>query len=118
MPKKCVCQNPTYLDKAALQSDVSAVGAEQESFQDTVLRMPCNIVTVGGVETYKGRQLLPHISHVVETPYRTGVVATQRLVVAGGIYDTSVLNIESVRPMRQPGQRPVLELYCKEAAAT
>ncbi len=114
---KCVCQNPVYLDKAALQSDVSTDGAEQELFQDAVSSLPCNVVTVGGVETYKGRQLVPHISHVVETPYRVGVKSTQRLILKGGIYDGSILNIESVRPMRQPGTRPILELYCKELEA-
>ena len=113
MPKKCECVNPRYFDKASLQSDTSADGAELESFTNTAT-MPCNIVTVGGVETYKGRQLKPTISHVVETPYRTGVVATQRLVPTVGIYKGRTLNIESVRPMRTDGQRPVLELYCKE----
>ena len=113
MPK-CVCANPRYFDKASLQSDTSADGAELESFTVAVGSMPCNIVTVGGVETYKGRQLKPTISHVVETPYRTGVVATQRVIPSVGIYKDRILNIESVRPMRTDGQRPVLELYCKE----
>jgi len=111
---KCVCIAPVFLDRVNVQSDSSNAGDNDPSYTTTIEGMPCTIRTVNGDETYKGRQLSAHLTHVLETPYRTGLTPTMRLSVAGGIYNAQILNIESVRPVRKPNGLPFLELYCKE----
>lgn len=113
MPNTC-CANPIFNDRVNIQTDTSVPSSQTESFATSTPGIPCNVVTVSGDETYRGRQLEAHLTHVVEMRFRSGITPMMRLVVAGGIYNGAVLNIQSVRPVRKPGKMPLLELYCRE----
>lgn len=115
MPNQC-CYNPAFNDRVNIEDDVATGDNNAEVFGDSVTGIPCTIVTVSGDETYRGRQLEPHISHVVEMRFRSGISAAMRLVAAGGIYNGRTLNIVSVRPVRRSNV-PYLELYCRELAS-
>lgn len=110
----CVCLNPTFPDRVNIQADGATDDNPAQAFATSVASVPCKVVTVSGDETYRGRQLEGHLTHVVEMRFRSGLLPDMRLVVAGGIYNGSTLNIQSVRPVRKPGSMPLLELYCRE----
>ena len=117
MPKcsaKCDYAIPIYRDRANLMADTSTDDNPAELFTISVGSMPCTILTMGGNETYRGQQLAALISHIVETPWRTGVTADMRLEVVGGIYDGRILNIENVQPIRKGNSMPTLTLHCRE----
>lgn len=120
MPRACDCSAPVFPDRATIQQKSEAAGNPIEDFSGTPFKsgMPCNITTVTGEETYRGRQLEAHISHVVEMRWFDGVLPTMRLSVTGGIYKDRVLNIRYVKPVRKPGKMPMQWLYCEELAAT
>ena len=113
MPK-CAYANPTYRDRAKLMADTSTDDNPAELFTVSVPGMACNIMTMGGGETYRGQQLEATITHIVETPYRSGIKADMRLEVVGGIYDGRVFNISLVQPYRKPNVMPYIALHCKE----
>jgi len=113
MPK-CEYVIPMYRDRVKLMADTSTDDNPAELFTLLVGSVPCTILTMGGNETYRGQQLAALISHIVETPWRTGVTADMRLEVAGGIYDGRILNIENVQPIRKGNGLPSLVLHCRE----
>ena len=113
MPKCCFV-NPTFNDRLDLYSDTSTDDNPAEVFTISTTGMPGHIRTINGDETYRGQQLEAHLTHVVETPWRSSITADMRMTVVGGIYNGQVLNIEAVRPKRKPNCPPFIELYCKE----
>lgn len=115
MPNQC-CYNPAFNDRVIIQADGSTDDNPAQEFGNSAASIPCTIVTVSGDETYRGRQLEAHLTHVVEMRFRTGIIPEMRLVVAGGIYSGDTLNIVSARPVRRSNV-PYLELYCRELAS-
>lgn len=118
MPKCCIA--PVYSDRATIQRNSALAGDPAEDFTGSALatRIPCNVRTISGDETYRGRQLEAHVTHVVDMRYRSGIQPTMRLRIDTGIYKDRVLNITNIRPVRKPGEIPTLELYCRELADT
>jgi len=112
MPK--TCSAPTYPFRAKLQTDTATDDNPAESFANTVVNMPVDIVAISGQETFRGRTLESNVDYVVTTPYRKGVDPKQRIVPTTGIFKDKTLNIEHVHPIQKPGTRPTLELYCTE----
>ncbi len=117
MPKKC-CNQVVLRDRCDIQQDSSTTTDVNENFAGAAYaaNIHCEIKTVGGDETYRGRQLQAGISHVVEMRYRAGVTAKMRLLIRTGIYKDRILNIKVPRPIQKPGTPPMLELYCEELA--
>lgn len=109
---------PNFRDLVNVQQDSSAAGNPVPDYSGSALYsdVACDITTVAGDETYRGRQLEAHVSHVVLMQYMPSVTPKMRLLVTGGILSGSVLNIVSVRPKDYDGRAPKLELYCKELA--
>ena len=108
-----------FIDRVDIQRDSSAAGSAVPDYSGTVWRasVPCKITSISGSETWRGRQLEGHRSHVVEMHYFEGVNDTMRLVVKSGMYRDCVLNVANVRPLeRDGGKVRLLELYCVELA--
>lgn len=119
MPSQKCCQ-PTYFpDRADIQQDSKAAGAALPDYTgpEFKLGIPGSLVTVSGDETYRGRQLEAHLTHVYECRWFNGVTATMRLKMTTGIYKDRILNIRAVKPVRKQGTPPMQWLYCEEEAA-
>ena len=107
-----------YRDMVNIQKDASAEGQLDPSYTATLYaKVPCKVVIVSGDETYRGRQLEPHLSHVVELFYMNGIKPDMRLKVIGGTTVGSTLNIAYVKVLDHDGRKKKLELYCRELVA-
>lgn len=118
MPNKCECAAPWYPDKVTAEEVTSTPGKQPKEYGTFKSNLPCHIISTGGDETFRGKQIEPHITHVVEMPWVTGITATMRLNVVGGIHKSSILNIEYVNKQQKKGTPPRLEIRCRELAAT
>ena len=80
--------------------------------------VPCDIVSVKGDETYRGRQVEKYTDYVVETPFDNGIEPDMRVVVSTGIHKGEVLKIQHVKqiPYRN-GMPPETWLYCARSTA-
>jgi len=117
MPKTCCSTALSYFpDRATIQQDSSLDGSPVEDFSGTALKssIPGRLVDVSGDETYRGRQLEAHVSHVFECRYFSGVLPTMRLLMVGGIHGGKYLNIAYVKVVREQGKIPMQWLYCRE----
>lgn len=107
-----------YRDLVDIQQDSSADG-EAENFTGKPLleNVPCEIRTVSGDESFRGRQIEAHLTHVVEMHDYPGVVSTMRLVDRGRMAGR-IMNIRHVRQLDVDafGRRKMLQLYCEELA--
>jgi len=104
-----------YRDLVDIQQDSRTGDNPQPVYtgEPFVKDVPGDLTIVSGGETFRGRQLQPHIVAVFECHYLEGVVPTMRLNVTGGISTGKVLNIDSVRPVDYDGRTPKLMLDCK-----
>ena len=110
----------SYRDYVDAYADVSAAGEAVPDYSGDPFyqAIPCSIVTVSGDETYRGRQLEAHITHVIETRYLPDIVATTRLIARGRL-SGRVFNVDSVREIDQTKGRPqALLIKCVELAPT
>ena len=109
-----------YRDQVDIQQDSSAAGAPVPVYTGGAkyAKVPCDIVTVSGDETFRGKQLEAHLSHVVEMQYMPDVDATMRLSVTGGTLTGRTLEIVQVRPLDFNGRMRKLQLYCLETPST
>ena len=55
-----------FLDIVTVQSDQRAEGSELPDYQPLYVNVPARIITTGGQETYRGRQLEEQIDFVVQ----------------------------------------------------
>ena len=108
-----------FRDMVDIQQDSSAEGNPEEGFTGSpfLARVPCEIRTISGDETFRGRQLTAGNSHVVHMHYYPGIKTRMRLLCRGRL-DGRILNITDVREldMDERGRRKLLELYCSEAS--
>jgi head-tail adaptor len=108
-----------FRDIIDIERDSSAAGAALPDYTGSPLLsdVPCKITSLSGSETWRGRQLEAHRSHVIELQYVAGVRATMRAKVRSGLFDGCILNIADVRPLEiVSGKARKLELYCTEVA--
>lgn len=117
MPK-CECVNPIFMDRADVEQVTSPVGNPELTYETFKTNIPGRLISIGGDETFRGKQLEAKISHVYECRYVPGVVATMRLRMTAGIFKGRVLNIDFANIVRKPGTVPMYELRCVELAAT
>lgn len=117
MPSKC-CNTVWFPDRADIQQDSSADGESDEDFSGEPFKkgVPGKVIDTGGDETFRGRQIEAHISHVYECRYFPGIKPTMRLKMTAGIYKDQILNIEFVKVIRDQGKMPKQWLYCKQEA--
>lgn len=108
----------SYRDTVTIQQDSSTGGTAEPDYSGAALMsgVPCEIRTIGGDSTYRGRMLEARTTHVVEMQYLSGVTPTMRLSATGGIHSGRVMNIASVRVVERNGRARKLELYCEELA--
>ena len=108
-----------FRDMVDIQQDQSADGSPQEDFSGTpfLARVPCEIKTISGDETFRGRQLTANTNHVVTMPHYPGIRTRMRLLCRGRL-DGRILNITDVRELDldERGRRRLVELYCSEAS--
>lgn len=106
----------TLKDRANIQQDSSNDDTPTQDFTGTplVANWPCQIVPVGGDETYRGRQLESTVDYVVTGRAVPRVVADQRLSVTAGTYKGKTLNIDVAHYKWDKQNTPILELYCTE----
>ena len=116
MPKTACCTTLYFPDRATIQQDSSTDSNPLEDFSGTAYKtlIPGRLVSVQGDETYRGRQIEPHIGYVFECRYIAGVLPTMRLLMVGGIHGGRLLNIEYVKVVREAGKIPLQFLYCRE----
>lgn len=117
MPNKC-CVQTFYPDRVNIEQDSSSAGSQTTDYSGPEFKkgIPGRIITTSGDETFRGRQLEAHVSHVFECRWFNGVNPRMRLKVIGGIYKDRILNIVSVHPVQQPGKIPTQMIYCRELA--
>ena len=106
----------SYRDTVTIEQDSSANGTAEPDYTGAPLMsaVPCEIRTIGGDTSYRGRMLEARTTHVVECQWIDGVTPTMRLNVTGGIHAGHVLNISSTRIIEGRGRARKLELYCEE----
>lgn len=91
----------------------AADGTEVPAFNTTfVSGVPCSIFTRGGSETYRGRMLEAHLTHVVEMQWIDGLNPQMQLQVTGGISSGRTLNVQYVIPIEGNGRARKAELQC------
>jgi len=76
--------------------------------------VPSEIASVGGSETFRGRQLKSETTHVVEMHRMDGIQPDMRYHVTGGAYAGSILHIMAVRDMTAEGIPMRMQLDCKQ----
>ena len=118
MPKAACCKPVFFPDRAEIQQDSSTADNPSQTWTGKAFKesLPCKVTDTSGDETFRGRQIEAHISHVVECRYFSGVTPSMRLYLTGGIYNGRTLNIEYVKIVREAGKIPLQWLYCKELA--
>lgn len=107
----------TYRDLITIEREVSADGEPVPDYSggDLYTSVPCDIVTTGGDETYRGRQLEAHLSHVITMQYLPNITPRMRVTITGGTLAGRTIHIAYVRPIDvQNGMSRKLELYCRE----
>lgn len=112
MPDQCFA--PQVNATVDVMADATPEG--QDPTYTTVFqsRVPLQIMTTAGDETYRGRQLEGHVTHVLDAPYFVGLTPKMQILVRSGLYKDRTLNVEHVRPYHKPGQVPRQEIYCRE----
>lgn len=104
---------------ADIEDDAAPAGASDPSYSKIKYQgVPCRVEIVSGDETYRGRQLESHLSHVVEMQRLPGIKPDMRLNMTGGNYAGRKLNIVYVRDLTGDGPLQRQQLYCRELAAT
>ena len=105
-----------FRDRATIEQDSSAGDTAVPDYSGTpfLVDYPCRITTIGGDETYRGRMLEAHLTHVVEGHYYEGITPSMRLNVTGGRHTGNYLNIVYTKLVEQPGLPPMWELQCRE----
>ena len=101
-------------DRARIQQDTSNDDTPTPTWTNRVGNWPCQILPVGGDETYRGRQLEAHVDFVVTGRRVTGVTPKMRLYITAGMHKGKYLNIEQVHEKWDQQRNPILELYCTE----
>jgi head-tail adaptor len=108
-----------YRDLVDIQQDSSAAGSPDPDYSGIpfMRSVPCSIMTKSGDETFRGRQLEAHLSHVIEMRMYPGVKAMMRLIDRGRL-PGRVYNVVHVREIDTDdnGRRNMLQLYCEELA--
>jgi len=106
----------TLKDRANIQKDSSNDDNPAQDFTGSphVANWPCQIIAIGGDESYRGRQLESTVDYVVTGRSVPGVVADQRLLVTAGLHKGKTLNIDVVHYKWDKQNTPILELYCTE----
>ncbi len=106
----------SFRDLIDIQQDSSDDGESLAEFDGTPLyrNVPCDITTVSGSETFRGRQIEAGLSHVVELQYMENILPTMRANVIGGTLSGRVLNITHVVPLDFNGRARKLQLFCRE----
>lgn len=110
-----------FRDVIDIEQDRSAAGAPVPDYSGTpkYRDVPCKITAISGSETWRGRQLEAHRSHVIECQYLPEVTATMRARVKSGVFSGCYLNFENVRPLEQQGGKSrKMEMLCTEIAPT
>ena len=107
-----------YRDTVTIQSMTATGGDVVPAYgSDFMIGVPCKIFTRGGDETYKGRVLESHLTHVVEMQWLDGIEPNMRLLVTGGIHAGKYFNVQYVRPLEGNGRARKAELQCMSTEA-
>jgi len=102
-----------YRDTVTIQTQDAADGTAVPSFGTNFMTgVPCQVNSRGGNETYRGRMLEAHLTHIVEMNYLDGVLPSMRLYVTGGVHAGRYLNIAYAQPVEGNGRCRKLELQC------
>ncbi len=106
-----------FRDRCDIERDGSADGdplPDYTSYAARYSNVPCDITTVSGSETFRGRQIEAGLSHVVEMQYLPDVTSTMRISVTGGTLSGRTLHIAAVVPLDFNGRSRKLQLLCRE----
>jgi hypothetical protein len=108
-----------FRDSVDIYEDKSLAGSPVPDYSgDPIYRaVPCSIMTTAGDESFRGRQLEAHLTHVVEMHNYPNITATCRLVDRGRLSGRA-LNVRQVRHLDvdTKGRRQIVQIYCEEAA--
>jgi len=106
-----------FRDRCDIQADNSADGnpvPDYTTYAALYDSVPCDVTTISGSETFRGRQLEAGLSHVVELQYLPDILPTMRLSITGGTLSGRTLNIAAVVPLDYDGRKRKLQLLCRE----
>jgi len=99
-------------DRIRIQNDTSTDNDPEASYSDLYVNEPAQITDVAAGETFRGRQLEPHVKAMVVMRYRSDVDEQCKIVCQSHPFDGTTYNITGIKVQRQ-GSRPVgLELEC------
>lgn len=104
-----------YRDRINILPDASLDGSptpDYTTYAPQFENLPCDITTVAGLETFRGRQIEATTSHVVELHYVTGISPRSRASVVGGTLSGRTLSIKAVIPTDTQPRK--LTLNCEE----
>ena len=108
-----------FRDVVDIYEDQSLAGSPIPDYSgEPIYRaVPCSITTVSGDESFRGRQLESHLTHVIEMHTYPEITATCRLTDRGRLAGRH-FNVRQVRPLDvdKSGRRQMLQLYCEELA--
>lgn len=108
----------TFRDRGIIRPDTRATNDPQPSYTTALYSdVPCEIAAVGGVETFRGRQLEAGVDYVVTCHYLPNVEPTMQFEVTGGIFDGRLLNIARILPQVNRGRATLMDLYCSSLEA-
>ena len=106
-----------FRDRCDIQADGSTdsnPSPDYSTYAPLYESVPCDVTTVTGSETFRGRQLEAGMSHVVEMQFLPDITASMRLSLTGGTLSGRTLNIAAVVPLDYDGRQRKLQLLCRE----
>ena len=106
----------TLRDRCHIQQDSSTDDTPTVNFTGTpfIANWPCEIMPIGGDESYRGRQLESKVDYVVTGRFKDGVTTDMRVYVTAGRHKDKTLNIDHAHEKWDKQNAPILELYCTE----
>lgn len=107
------------IERVTIYQDAATDDSADPSYTSYSADVPCDITSVSGEETFRGRQLQPGVSYVVEIDLDTSTKPDMKVVPSTGVYNGVVLYVNYVKhvPYRA-GQPPLTWLYCREVVTT
>ena len=106
-------------NRISILQDSSEEGDEAPLFTGTALAtdLPCDIDSVSGQESYRGRQLEAGVNYVIRLRYKSGITPKMRVTVTAGIFDGLAMDIRYVQHSSyERGKLPETWLMCGDVA--
>lgn len=111
--------NVPLIQRGSLWSDASDEDSADPVYACYAADICCDITSVSGDETFKGRTLEPGVSYVIEMDYDGTIKPDWKFIPSTGVYANCAMFVTFVKhiPYRD-GKPPRTWLYCREVVPT